>query len=148
MANRFDIHALLTRYGNTYLTLQAADIVQTILDHGKLRPADILANLSGGDPKCMPTILLCESLISTSRIVSGQYNQMLTKLVSASYLKPSTVLSHISPRDKSIQYETEEKRKIVGFPTAKELREAKDVAQARLKREEEAAEEVGLVSPP
>lgn len=73
---------------------------------------------------------------------------MLTKLVSASYLKPSTVLSHISPRDKSIQYETEEKRKIVGFPTAKELREAKDVAQARLKREEEAAEEVGLVSPP
>ena len=70
---------------------------------------------------------------------------MLTKLVSASYLKPSTILSHISPRDKSIQYETEEKRKIVGFPTAKELREAKDVAQARLKREEEAAEEVGLV---
>ena len=70
---------------------------------------------------------------------------MLTKLVSASYLKPSTILSHISPRDKSIQYETEEKRRIVGFPTAKELREAKDVAQARLKREEEAAEEVGLV---
>ncbi len=84
----------------------------------------------------------------TSIIVSSQYNQMLTKLVSASYLKPSTILSHISPRDKSIQYETEEKRKIVGFPTAKELREAKDVAQARLKREEEAAEEVGLVSRP
>ena len=81
----------------------------------------------------------------TPIIVSSQYNQMLTKLVSASYLKPSTILSHISPRDKSIQYETEEKRKIVGFPTAKELREAKDVAQARLKREEEAAEEVGLV---
>lgn len=71
---------------------------------------------------------------------------MLTKLVSGSYLKPSTILSHISPRDKTIQYEAEEKRKIAGFPTAKELREAKDVAQARLKREEEAAEEVGLVS--
>lgn len=64
----------------------------------------------------------------------------------ASYLKPSTILSHLSPRDKAIQYETEEKRKITGFPTAKELREAKEVAQARLKREEEEAEKVGLVS--
>lgn len=74
------------------------------------------------------------------------YAQTLYKLVSASYLKPSTVLSHLSPRDKAIQYEAEEKRKITGFPTAKELREAKEVAQARLKREEEEAEKVGLVS--
>lgn len=74
------------------------------------------------------------------------YAQTLYKLVSASYLKPSTVLSHFSPRDKAIQYEAEEKRKITGFPTAKELREAKEVAQARLKREEEEAEKVGLVS--
>lgn len=70
---------------------------------------------------------------------------MLYKLVSGSYLKPSTILSHLSPRDKCIQYEAEEKRKIVGFPTAKELREAKEVAQARLKREEEEAEKIGLV---
>jgi DNA-directed RNA polymerase III subunit RPC3 len=61
-------------------------------------------------------------------------------------LKPSTILSHLSPRDKAIQYEAEEKRKIVGFPTAKEMRQAKEVAQARLKREEEEAEKVGLVS--
>lgn len=76
----------------------------------------------------------------------GLYTQTLYKLVSASYLKPSTILSHFSPRDKAIQYETEEKRKIVGFPTAKELRQAKEVAQARLKREEEEAEKIGLVS--
>jgi hypothetical protein len=74
------------------------------------------------------------------------YAQTLYKLVSASYLKPSTILSHLSPRDKAIQYETEEKRKITGFPTAKELRQAQEVAQARLKREEEEAEKVGLVS--
>ncbi|KAF8201717.1 RNA polymerase III subunit RPC82-domain-containing protein [Pholiota molesta] len=106
---------------------QAADIVQIILDHGKLRPPEIISMLSGSDPKTI-----------------SQYNQMLTKLVSGSYLKPSTILSHLSPRDKTIQYEAEEKRKIVGFPTAKELREAKDIAQARLKREEEEAEQVGL----
>jgi DNA-directed RNA polymerase III subunit RPC3 len=61
-------------------------------------------------------------------------------------LKPSTILSHVSPRDKRIQYEAEEKAKIIGFPTAKELREAKEVAEARLRREEEQAENVGLVS--
>jgi len=55
-------------------------------------------------------------------------------------------LSHISPRDKSIKHEKEEKTKLSGFPTAKELRHAKETAMARLKREEEEAEKVGLVS--
>lgn len=74
------------------------------------------------------------------------YGQSLHKLISGTYLKPSTILSHISPRDKRIKYETEEKAKILGFPTAKELRQAKEVADARLRREEEEAEKVGLVS--
>lgn len=73
------------------------------------------------------------------------YSQAFHKLVEASYLKPSTVLSHQSPRDKRIQYETEEKAKISGFPTAKELKQAKEVAAARLRREEEEAEKVGIV---
>ena len=55
-------------------------------------------------------------------------------------------MSHTSPKDKRIKYEKEEKAKISGFPTAKELRQAKDVAEARLKKEEEDAEQVGLVS--
>ncbi|KAI6036870.1 hypothetical protein BKA83DRAFT_4168435 [Pisolithus microcarpus] len=72
------------------------------------------------------------------------YSQALYKLVSESYLKPSTLLSHQSPRDKRIKYEAEEKAKLIGFPTARQLREAKAVAEARLKREEEEAERVGL----
>ena len=63
----------------------------------------------------------------------------------SSYLKPSTILSHISPQDKRILYEAEEKAKITGFPTAKELRQTREVAINRLKREEEEAEKVGLV---
>ena len=55
------------------------------------------------------------------------------------------MLSHISPRDKRISYEAEEKAKIYGFPTAKELRQAREVAEARLKREEDEAEKVGMV---
>ena len=75
----------------------------------------------------------------------AQYNHTLHKLVSENYLKPSTILSHLSPCDKCIQYETEEKKKITGFPTAKEQREAKEIAQSRLKRQEEEAEQVGMV---
>ncbi len=71
--------------------------------------------------------------------------QTLHKLVDEGYLKPSTILSHHSPRDKRIRYEAEEKRKISGFPTAKELREAKEIAEVRLRREEEEAEQVGMV---
>ncbi|KAJ7702378.1 RNA polymerase III subunit RPC82-domain-containing protein [Mycena rosella] len=104
-----------------------AEIVQLILDHGKLRPPDIVSQLSHDDPKATTV-----------------YSQALHALVTAAYLKPSTILSHVSPRDKRIRYEAEEKAKIAGFPTAKELREARESAEARLKREEEEAEKVGL----
>ncbi|KAH7889942.1 hypothetical protein F5I97DRAFT_613608 [Phlebopus sp. FC_14] len=109
----------------------AAEIVQLILDHGKLRPPDIISRLSVYDPKS-----------------SSVYSQSLYKLVSEAYLKPSTILSHNSPRDKRIKYEAEEKAKITGFPTAREVREAKETAAARLKREEEEAEKVGLKRKP
>ncbi|KAI0080589.1 hypothetical protein K474DRAFT_1769343 [Panus rudis PR-1116 ss-1] len=106
-----------------------AEIVQLILDHGKLRPPEIMSHLSA-------------SLVSDK--ASSRYSQALRALVKGKYLKPSTLLSHQSPRDKRIKYEAEEKAKISGFPTAKQLREAKETAEARLKREEEEAEQVGM----
>ncbi|KAK0445529.1 hypothetical protein EV421DRAFT_1797154 [Armillaria borealis] len=102
-------------------------IVQLILDHGKLRPPDIISELSILDPKG-----------------SAVYSQALYKLVEEAYLKPSTVLSHEAPRDKLIKYEAEEKAKIVGFPTSKQLKAARETAQARIKREEKDAEGVGI----
>ena len=74
------------------------------------------------------------------------YSQALHKLVTGTYLKPATILSHVSPREKQIRYETEEKLKISGFPSAKEIRQAKEAALARLKREGEEAEKMGMVS--
>lgn len=108
-----------------------AEIVQLILDHGKLQSPDIIERLAIQNPKN-----------------SSLYSQTLYKLISGAYLKPSTLLSHHSPRDKRIKYEAEEKAKITGFPTAKELREAQETAEARLKREEEEAESVGLKRKP
>ena len=95
-------------------------------------------------PKVRPFVLQNEFTLTTD-LDTSLYSQSLYKLVSEAYLKPSTVLSHQSPRDKRIKYEGEEKAKLSGLPTARELREAKEVADARLKREEEEAEKVGLV---
>ncbi|KAH6871118.1 hypothetical protein BKA70DRAFT_1379517 [Coprinopsis sp. MPI-PUGE-AT-0042] len=125
------------RYGRYILQAEklfgqaAADIVQCIIDHGKLRPPDISAMLMIHDSKAM-----------------AQHNQALYKLVSGSYLRASTARSHISPRDRLIQYEIEEKKKIVGFPTSKQLKEAKEVAEARLKRENDESEKIGLKKKP
>ncbi|KAI0693743.1 hypothetical protein BC835DRAFT_1406684 [Cytidiella melzeri] len=105
-----------------------AEIVQLILDHGKLRPPEIISQLSIYDPIKGPSI----------------YSQALHKLVEASYLKPSTVLSHVSPRDTRIRYEAEERAEIPGFPAAKQLKEAKQIAAARIRREEEEAEKIGM----
>ncbi|KAG2045593.1 hypothetical protein BDR06DRAFT_978096, partial [Suillus hirtellus] len=69
-------------------------------------------------------------------------------LIFSAYIKPSTLLSHHSPRDKRIKYEAEEKTKIAGLSTAKELREVQETAEAWLKREEEEAESVGLKRKP
>lgn len=126
--------------------LQAAEIVQLILDNGKLRPPDVISHLSRFDRVKGIQSPFFHVLLIEVELAPALYSQAFHKLVEASYLKPSTILSHQSPRDKRIQYETEEKAKISGFPTAKELRQAKEVADARLRREEEEAEKIGMVS--
>ncbi|EJD05716.1 uncharacterized protein FOMMEDRAFT_103906 [Fomitiporia mediterranea MF3/22] len=107
----------------------AAEIVSLVLDHGKLRPPDIRSHFSSPKSKGKDASI---------------YYQALYQLVSSSYLVPSTVLFHVSPRDKFLQYEKEEKNQIKSFPTAKELKEAKERAAARLKREQEDAMKIGL----
>ncbi|THV07850.1 hypothetical protein K435DRAFT_815128 [Dendrothele bispora CBS 962.96] len=111
----------------------AGEIVQIILDHGKLTPPQIFHHLG---------------VTPSNAKIKLRYTQALHQLVSSRYLKPSTVLSHISPKDKLIQYESEEKAKISGFPTARQLREAKETARGRLKQEEKEAEKIGLKKKP
>ncbi|KAF9532367.1 hypothetical protein CPB83DRAFT_807708 [Crepidotus variabilis] len=105
----------------------AGEIVQVVLDHGKLRSSDALSYLHIYDHKNI-----------------SQHHQTFHKLVAGSYLKPATILSHLSPRDRIMKYEAEERRKITGFPTAKELRQVKEVAEARVRREDEGEEQIGL----
>ncbi|KAI0028524.1 RNA polymerase III subunit RPC82-domain-containing protein [Vararia minispora EC-137] len=105
---------------------EAANIVTAVLENGKLKPPHIMRSLT---------------VDHKSKAV---YAQALHKLVSESYLKPSTVLSHQSPRDKIYQYEAEEKAKMAGIPSAKDLREVREAAEARFRREEEEVESIGM----
>ena len=120
--------------------------MQVILDHGKLRPPEIMALLSVHDSKSSCRCYHSVPALTLRFLDAAVYQQALYRLISGAYLKPSTLLSHISPRDKQIKYEAEERAKIPGLPTAKALRETKETAAARLRREEEEAEKVGLVS--
>ncbi|TFK67900.1 hypothetical protein BDN72DRAFT_842495 [Pluteus cervinus] len=106
---------------------QAAEIIQIVLDHGKLQPPEILSKI-----------------VSSNSEAYILYVQALLQLVVTAHLKPSTTLCHLSPQDKLIKYEAEEKAKIPGLPSAKALREAKEAAEARVKLEEHELTKVGL----
>ncbi|KAK0243335.1 hypothetical protein EDD85DRAFT_1019460 [Armillaria nabsnona] len=121
----------------------SAQIVQLILDHGKLHPPDIISKLSILDPKGVLDPLTTKRKFN-STLGSAVHSQALYKLAEEAYLKPSTVLSHEAPRDKLIKYEAEEKAKIAGFPMSKQLKAARETAQARIKREEKDTEGVGI----
>lgn len=48
---------------------QAADIVRVVLDHGKLRPPDILASLSVYDTKSMPCTQGVQNVTSNLHLI-------------------------------------------------------------------------------
>lgn len=105
--------------------------MQAVLDHGKLKPPDILAACGS-------------SSLDSPKDVTLR-SRALYKLVSASYLKAATVRSLVSPRDQIIKYEEEEKAKLSGLPTTGQLREAKEQALARIRMEKEEEESIGLI---
>jgi DNA-directed RNA polymerase III subunit RPC3 len=73
------------------------------------------------------------------------YTSTLSTLLQQSYIRPTSALSHISPRDRVLQYEAELKKGRRGLLSAKDLREIKESAEARLRREVEEEEESGMV---
>ncbi|KAB5593960.1 DNA-directed RNA polymerase III subunit C3 [Ceratobasidium theobromae] len=106
------------------------DVISIILDHGKLRLPDVLRLLNKSDSK-----------------ESDIYPKVALQLLTSSHLRVSTTASHISPRDKFIRYETEERKKHVGIVAPKDARQFRILAEARIRREREEAEapSVGLI---
>lgn len=62
--------------------------------------------------------------------------RLLSYLLLSSYLRLSLASSHISPKEKSIAYEVEERKQCSGVLTPKELKTLQTRVQARISREE------------
>ncbi|KAG8738592.1 RNA polymerase III subunit C82 [Ceratobasidium sp. 414] len=107
------------------------EIISIILDHGKLR---------------LPSILRLLGKPAKSK-ESDTYSQVALELLTSSHLRVSTPESHISPRDKFIRYEAEERKKHVGIVAPKDARQFRTIAEARIRREREEAEapSVGII---
>ncbi|KAG9084886.1 RNA polymerase III subunit C82 [Ceratobasidium sp. UAMH 11750] len=78
---------------------------------------------------------------------SNTYSQVALELLTSSHLRVSTPESHVSPRDKLIRYEAEERKKHVGIVAPKDARQFRTIAEARIRREREEAEapSVGII---
>ncbi|CAE6341174.1 unnamed protein product [Rhizoctonia solani] len=110
---------------------QGQEIISVILDHGKLRLPEILRLLDKSD----------------DQKESEAYTKVALELLISSHLRVSTPASHISPRDKIIRYEAEERKKHVGIVAPKDARQFRITAEVRIRREREEAEapSVGLI---
>jgi hypothetical protein len=73
------------------------------------------------------------------------YLQVINTLVTGSYLKPSTKLAHISKTDRLLRFEASFRKEHKGIPTAKDIVKWKIDAEAKVKREDEEAEKIGMV---
>lgn len=73
---------------------------------------------------------------------SQSYAAALESLLSRSLLTVTTAVSQLSPIDRLMQLEVEERATIKGIPSAKQLREVQEKARLRLKEEDEKIEQV------
>ncbi|KAK0564754.1 RNA polymerase III subunit C82 [Tilletia horrida] len=98
----------------------AGEIIRLLLKHGQLAANDIIHRLAGDDP-----------------MKSTKISRLLLLLLHRTYIRPSLVSSHISPRDKFIAYETDGKLVKRGSVfTPKELRQLKDNVAERIEAED------------
>jgi hypothetical protein len=109
---------------------QAATIIMTILDHGKLTREQAITYAT-----------------ETSSLPSGSkgYHTAFEALLQDSFLCVSTAVTHLSSSDRLMQFEAEERAAMKGVPAAKQLREIQEKARIRLNEEDAEISRVGLV---
>ncbi|KAN0060938.1 RNA polymerase III subunit C82 [Thecaphora frezii] len=124
----------------------AARIVTLILKHGKLQARDIVEQLTapfcpqrddgndeqdeddgikpkGKAAKAAKAGTKRKAELREEELRVEAIKRQLVHLLYHTYLRPSTLAQHVSPRDKEIAYEARERRKIKNIPTPKELKE-------------------------
>ncbi|KZT57494.1 hypothetical protein CALCODRAFT_496129 [Calocera cornea HHB12733] len=99
---------------------EASNIINCILEHGKLR---------------LPAVIDLLKVTDSKKKVS--HRSTFHTLVTSHYLTPTSRLLHTSPKDKLIAWEEAEKRKLKEIPSAKILKSLREEVEDRLRRERE-----------
>ncbi|CAO1616187.1 unnamed protein product [Parajaminaea phylloscopi] len=103
---------------------EGLDIITLVLQNGKLQVRDLLGQLPSQ---------------------SSSAAALLTHMLLSAYLKPTTVLTHLSPGDVKLAYINEAKRMARGIPNAKELREIEGKVVLRILKEREDSTTTGCL---
>lgn len=73
------------------------------------------------------------------------YRDAFESLVNESLLCVSNTTSHLSPADRLMQHESNERRMVKGIPAAKQIREFQEKARIRLKEEDDEIMKVSVI---
>ncbi|GAC97632.1 hypothetical protein PHSY_005218 [Pseudozyma hubeiensis SY62] len=136
----------------------AARIVKLVLQHGKLQASDIIDRVTSEmDAQRKAASLASEAqadppngntngssnkrkadTAAETAALQSQVARQLTILLYRTYLRPSSVHQHVSPRDKEIKYEAKKRRQLRGIPTPKDLQKIKEEVRAQIAEERDA----------
>ncbi|SOV08737.1 related to RPC82 - RNA polymerase III subunit C82 [Ustilago sp. UG-2017a] len=137
----------------------AARIVKLVLQHGKLQASDIIdrtawdmdtqrkaslaaaqAHLNGDPPNATANGSNKRKAGATDPLaeLQAQVARHLTIMLYRTYLRPSSVHQHVSPRDKEIKYEAKKRRELRGIPTPKDLQRIREDVRVQIAEERDA----------
>ena len=137
----------------------AARIVKLVLQHGKLQASDIIDRIASemdaqrkaataaaeaqlhGDPPNGTTNGSNKRKASAADELADLQSEVahkLTLMLYRTYLRPSSVHQHVSPRDKEIKYEAKKRRELRGIPTPKDLQRIREEVRVQIAEERDA----------
>ncbi|PWN48007.1 hypothetical protein IE53DRAFT_389826 [Violaceomyces palustris] len=141
-------------YAEEFIGQDAAAIVSLVLRNGKMQASDIVTEMM---KQSFPESQTAAELVSLKiakrtdaastkkrkapdteeELRCHDIQRELTRLLYRTYLKPSTLSQHISPRDKEISYEMQMRRSRKGIPTPKDLKEIREQVRIKIAEERE-----------
>lgn len=131
----------------------AARIVKLVLQHGKLQASDVIDRIStemDAQRKAAAgeTQLNGDANGNSHKRKAGAADELsslqeevarkLTVMLFRTYLRPSSVHQHVSPRDKEIKYEAKKRRELRGIPTPKDLQKIREEVRIQIAEERDA----------
>lgn len=113
----------------------AENAIRLLLYHGQMRAGDLIDILATTQGDVLENVVIDNSK-STNSQKTAQAAQMLVRMLQESFVRPSTVVQHVSRQDRYIAYEEQLRKSSKGIPTAKTLKEIKVKAAQMIDEED------------